>query len=90
MTKTPFGYSDGPPTHLCLRQLRGELARSRLNEWWPVITTIVAIAAFAAGYGTRALYSRYRRRRWRRAQDAQEQTAQQVLTAAKASPSASG
>ena len=27
-------------------------------------TTIVAVAAFAAGYGSRALYSRYRRRRW--------------------------
>jgi hypothetical protein len=34
-----------------------------------VITTVVAITAFAAGYGARALYSRYRRRRWRRAQE---------------------
>jgi len=27
-------------------------------------TTIIAVAAFAVGYGSRALYSRYRRRRW--------------------------
>jgi hypothetical protein len=42
-------------------------------------TTIVAVAAFAAGYGSRALYSRYRRRRWRleraRAIDALEEDA---------------
>jgi hypothetical protein len=61
-----------------------------------MITTIVAIISFAAGYAARALYSRYRRRRWRRAQEQalKEVTAQQVLTALRlkhrASSSASG
>jgi hypothetical protein len=52
-----------------------------IDDWWTVITTIVAIAAFAAGSGARALYSRYRRRRWRRAQERalKEATTQQSL-----------
>ena len=46
-----------------------------------MITTITAIAAFGAGYGARALYSRYRRLRWRRAQERAraEAEAQQTL-----------
>jgi hypothetical protein len=57
-----------------------------------MITTIVAIASFAAGYGTRELYSRYRRRRWRRAQEQafKEAAAQQALTALPLKHRASG